>query len=79
MWPARNTQLNVWLLWNFRDVTVTLSQNVLFLYRIQANWSDLSIFFISDFKLFGLLEEIGIESSVVFLKCFSIFAFRNMT
>ena len=29
-------------------------------------------FIINGLELFGLLEEIGIKSSVVFLKCFSI-------
>ena len=33
-------------------------------------------FHYQSLELFGLLEEIGIKSSVAFLKCFSIFSYR---
>ena len=58
---------------NFRDVTVTLSQNVLILVSNTCTSQSIGLVHFIINELFGLLEEIGIKSSVAFLKCFSIY------
>ena len=58
---------------DFRDVTVILSQNVLIFVSNTSQLIGLVHFIIKVWNYFGLLEEIGIKSSVAFLKCFSIF------
>ena len=58
---------------NFRDVTVTLSQNVSILVSNTCSSQSIGLVHFIINELFGLLEEIGIKSSVPFLKCFSIY------
>ena len=69
--------LNFGLLLDFRDVTVTLSQNVL-IFCIEYKPIDRTCpFHYQRLELFGLLEEIGIKSSVAYLKYFTIVLVGN--
>ena len=58
---------------NFRDVTVTLSQSVLILVSNTCTSQSIGLVHFIINELFGLLEEIGIKSSVAFSKYFSIY------
>ena len=65
--------LNLGLLLNLRNVTVTLSQNVLIFVSNTSQLIRLVHYIINDRNYLVFWKEIGIKPRVAFLKCFSKF------
>ena len=63
--------LNFWLLLNFRDVTVTLSQNVLIFVSNTSQLIGLVHFIINDWNYLAFWKKLALNQVLRFLKCFS--------